>query len=242
MEKFEQKLTLSYFDVDALNQIKLSVLIGLLLKASSDQLDQMGVGTNDLGKDNLGWVVTQYHMEISRLPRLNEEITIGTQPTGYNRFFCYRDFWVKGENDELLISVSSIWIVMDLLKREIHENTPEFGAQMSAPLLKRGPRLPRIKLPEFANDGVEYRVRYYDIDSNKHVNNSHYFEWMIDVLPEELVLNSKIKQIDIKFDQEIRYGDAPKSFVELEEDTEIKSYHLVQNGTDKAAEAVFTWK
>ncbi|WP_054745516.1 acyl-ACP thioesterase domain-containing protein [Amylolactobacillus amylophilus] len=92
MEKFEQTAKLSYFDVDALNQIKLSVLIDLLLKVSSYQLDTMGVGTNNLARENLGWVVTQYHMEIKRLPQLDEEIILGTQPTGYNRFFLLQRF------------------------------------------------------------------------------------------------------------------------------------------------------
>lgn len=242
MEKFEQTAKLSYFDVDALNQIKLSVLIDLLLKVSSYQLDTMGVGTNNLARENLGWVVTQYHMEIKRLPQLDEEIILGTQPTGYNRFFCYRDFWVKTQEGESLITVSSTWIVLDLLKREIHENTSEFGAKMAVPEVKRGPRLPRIRLPKFDDSGVEYRVRYYDIDANRHVNNSHYFEWMIDVLPQDLVLHAQIKCIDIKFDQEIRYGDSPRSLVKVEEQEELKSYHLIQNGTGKASEAIFTWK
>ena len=29
---------------------------------------------------------------------------------------------------------------------------------------------------------LPYRVRFYDIDSNQHVNNAMYFNWIIDVL------------------------------------------------------------
>ncbi len=244
MKNYTQNYRVKYFDVDARNEIKVSNLMDLLLDLSNRQMEESQLGTEELFKRNLGWVVTQYHFEVKRLPKANENVSLETTESGYNKYFCYRDFWVKDDAGEAMIYVHSLWIIMDLTSRKMVRLDEGLGEMMAVPLLSKVPRFPRVKAPKFDHEGVPYRIRFYDIDSNNHVNNSHYFEWMIDQLPLDVVQGQNIRQIDIKFENELVYGDSPESYMQLEELPEenlIKTYHLIANNNKKAAEAVFTW-
>ena len=57
------------------------------------QLIELGVSDKDvLERYNLVWIITDYEIEVVRLPRFAEEITIETEALSYNRLFCYRRF------------------------------------------------------------------------------------------------------------------------------------------------------
>ncbi len=48
---------------------------------------------------------------------------------------------------------------------------------------------------------LPYRVRFYDIDSNQHVNNAMYFNWLMDVLGYEFLTKHEVTQVTIRFDR-----------------------------------------
>lgn len=241
MTKYAKDYQVKYFDVDAQNKLKLSNLMDLLLETSNEQTVQLGVSAADLLEQNLGWVVTQYHIEINALPKLNQKITLQTKATGYNRFFCYRDFWVLDEQGQELIYVRSIWITLNLTTRKLEPLSSDISQKIGAPEVKKVQKFPRIKFTDLTTPSQPYRVRYYDLDGNHHVNNSHYFEWMIDTIPVDFLTTHQLQQIDIKFENEVLYGDQPKSSVEIQADESI-SFHQIINNKNKAAEAIFTWQ
>ena len=74
-----------------------------------------------------------------------------------------------------LVTVSSNWVIMDLRTRKIVDVIPELVERVGAGSViakSSGSRgLKRSPTP----DGQEaFHVRYFDIDSNGHVNNAHY--------------------------------------------------------------------
>ena len=95
MEKiFKEEHQVSYGDCDETGKIQLPHLIEHFMQVSNDQLTSGGAGIHDLLKQNLGWVVVEYHLDIDRLPEAGEKITVTTNGSGYNRFFEYRDFGI----------------------------------------------------------------------------------------------------------------------------------------------------
>ncbi|WP_252902544.1 acyl-ACP thioesterase domain-containing protein [Paucilactobacillus hokkaidonensis] len=98
-------------------------------------------------------------------------------------------------------------------------------------------RIQRIANPDAieadeAVDSNQYRVRYYDIDSNHHVNNSHYFDWMLDVLGADFLKTHTLKKMNIKYAREIRYGQMVDSFATVpqtdSQDTELMTKHEIK--------------
>lgn len=46
------------------------------MQVSNDQLTAGGAGIHDLLKQNLGWVVVEYHLDIDRLPEAGEKLLL----------------------------------------------------------------------------------------------------------------------------------------------------------------------
>ena len=75
------------FDMSDINgHIKLPDIILLSLQVSGSQSAQLGVSDKDiLERYNLVWIITEYDIDVIRLPRFAEEITIETEALSFNR-------------------------------------------------------------------------------------------------------------------------------------------------------------
>jgi medium-chain acyl-[acyl-carrier-protein] hydrolase len=52
-----------------------------------------------------------------------------------------------------------------------------------------------------------HRIKYSDIDFNRHTNSMKYLEWMIDLFPMDVYLNQQVKRMDINYLNEALFGD-----------------------------------
>ena len=242
--KYSEKHIVNYYECDENKNLKLPAMIDLMMSVSEHQLDSGNGSTNALTKRGLGWVVTQYHIEVARLPRPNEEIIIITEPFGYNRFLEYRNYAFTDQSGNELITVKSEWVLFDLKTRKLVSTDKEMMAEIGVPLLKKLPRFPRLRVQDEYQNERQYRVRYDDLDTNHHMTNGHYFNWFIDTLDRDFLKNHIVKTIDIKFNLEVRYGEEPYSRVSvIKDETGIKSYHTIAD-EDKNDKAVceLTWR
>ena len=64
-------------------------------------------------------------------------------------------------------------------------------------------KLPRLKNFEDYDYEETFKVRYSDIDSNGHVNNTKYIEWSIETLPKNIVDNYMLEEIKVIFEKNV---------------------------------------
>ncbi|KRL63097.1 acyl-[acyl-carrier-protein] thioesterase [Lactobacillus psittaci] len=236
--EYQEKYQIQYADCDETGTIKLQNLVDAFMHVSNRQLEHTKASSKAMNSANLGWVVTQYQMDIQRLPQVGEVVTLVTKPTGYNRFFEYRDFYLRFNGQEL-VKIQSQWVILDLEKRKIVPPDSELMASFESPLLAHNPRLPRIKVRDSYDKKRSYHVRYDDLDLNHHMTNSHYFSWMLDMLEREYLNQHELTKVDIKFSHEVLYGQDVRSECELDGDT---SYHLISQNGQSSAIAEFGWR
>ena len=161
------------FDMADMNgHIKLPDVVLLSLQVSGMQSIELGVSDKAILENyNLVWIITDYDIEVVRLPRFAEEITIETEALSYNRLFCYRRFTIYDEAGQELIHMMATFVFMDRDSRKVHAVEPEIVAPYQSDFNKkliRGPKYESLEEP-FSKD---YHVRFYDLDMNGHVNNS----------------------------------------------------------------------
>ena len=164
MEKiFKEEHQVTYGDCDETGRIQLPKLIEHFMQVSNDQLTQGGAGIKDLLKQNLGWVVVEYHLDVERLPKAGEKITVTTNGSGYNRFFEYRDFGIIDSTNKKIVDAKSQWVILDLENRKITEADSQMMEKFGNPYLKHMPRFKRLrplKEKEYESNKT-YAVRYY---------------------------------------------------------------------------------
>ena len=81
MEKYYRKqITVGDTQVNAFDRLKNSQLLAILQEAAGEHGALLGVDKDSLLKKKLFWALIRYHIEITRLPRSGEIITVETWP------------------------------------------------------------------------------------------------------------------------------------------------------------------
>ena len=236
---YQMKMKIPFDMADMNGHIKLPDVILLSLQVSGMQSIELGVSDKTiLEEHNLVWIITDYDIEVVRLPRFAEEITIETEALSYNRLFCYRRFTIYDEEGRELIHMIATFVLMDRDSRKVHAVEPEIVAPYQSDFDKkliRGPKYESLDEP-FSKD---YHVRFYDLDMNGHVNNSKYLDWIFEVMGADFLTQYIPKKINLKYVKEVRPGGVITSAVER---TGLESKHEITSDGATNAQAIITWQ
>ena len=236
---YQMKMKIPFDMADMNGHIKLPDVILLSLQVSGMQSIELGVSDKAILEDyNLVWIITEYDIEVVRLPRFAEEITIETEALSYNRLFCYRRFTIYDETGQELIHMMATFVLMDRDSRKVHAVEPEIVAPYQSDFDKkliRGPKYESLNEPI----SKDYHVRFYDLDMNGHVNNSKYLDWIFEVMGADFLTQYIPKKINLKYVKEVRPGGVITSSVER---TGLESKHEITSNGATNAQAIITWQ
>ena len=236
---YQMKMKIPFDMADMNGHIKLPDVILLSLQVSGMQSIELGVSDKTILEDyNLVWIITDYDIEVVRLPRFAEEITIETEALSYNRLFCYRRFTIYDEAGQELIHMMATFVLMDRDSRKVHAVESEIVAPYQSDFDKkliRGPKYDSLNEPIIK----DYHVRFYDLDMNGHVNNSKYLDWIFEVMGADFLTHYIPKKINLKYVKEVRPGGVITSAVER---TGLESKHEITSDGATNAQAIITWQ
>ena len=174
--------------------------------------DSLHFGDDELSSRNCAWVLARQTVRFERPVRHKAPVKIVTWHKGAQGLFFLRDYLLLDADGLPSVRSTSSWVVMDITGRrlvrfdslsEIVDATPQSTDHaIEEPAAKIV--LPRDAALELIGS---HRVQYSDVDYNQHANNVKYTSWVLDSLPEELVYNSKLKELTINFNREVRPGE-----------------------------------
>ncbi|GAO99201.1 acyl-[acyl-carrier-protein] thioesterase [Fructobacillus ficulneus] len=229
-----------YYQVDLTRKLSLPMVLNLAILCSRLQGEHLKIGYRETDRRGLGWVILQYDLKINRRPSLGETITIETKAGEWSSFFAMRGFLIKDEAGEVIIDIDSLWALIDLETRRMQKLPEDLVVPYGGDEVRRLSKM--VKIDKIKDDEVEmtrpYQVRFLDIDGNRHVNNSKYLEWMLDVLPLDFVKDHEATAVTIRYENEVHYGHRVESQAILADNV---SRHRVQKEDGIAAEAMITW-
>lgn len=203
---FSEHHKLNYSQTYPNRQLKYPELTNLLQNAAANHADFAKLGFDELQANHQAWVMSRFRIEIDEIPRLNDEIQIDTWcevlrgPKSIRNFALHR-------NGQKLVGATSLWAVFNTERRR-----PEALA-IDSSMIERFPDLhatslqnAKIETEGFDFERVKsYEVQISDLDVVNHVNNIKYFEWCLNTLELDFVLNRKFKVIEMNFLKELPY-------------------------------------
>jgi medium-chain acyl-[acyl-carrier-protein] hydrolase len=240
-KQYEEQHLVTHYEGDQTGTMKIPMIINAMLLTSDNQSQSLGVGNEVVDKTGLGWVITQYVMKLKRLPRVGEQITVGTMAVNNNDYFCQRDFWIKDQAGEVIVENTSIFVLMDRTTRRMHKLLPEIIEPYGAEKIKRIVRLPKLTGVEGESMEQDYAVQYFDIDPNRHVNNAKYFEWIFNTVDADILNNYYPTMINIRYHVEIQPNQLAHSTVDFDREN-LKSDHKIFANETLCCEANVEWK
>jgi acyl-ACP thioesterase len=197
------------YDVSLNGQTKFYTLCNILLDSAAVHANKFQFGYRDMQKENVYWVLSRFHIIMHEYPSMDERIRVETWPKGLNKLFFMRDFRILSEDGRLLTTATTAWLVLDgntgrPKKMERNNSLHSFHVDDFHAIEPVPGKLPEIKLPDRQMPAV---ARYSDLDINKHVNAVKYIEWVQDCYPQELYEKQNVKEFQINYRAETRFGE-----------------------------------
>ena len=207
MDVREDKFTVRTYECQADGSIRMNSLMQYLQEIAAVHAEQLGFGYGRLNEISSYWVLSNIRIEITRLPKWNDEVTVQTWPSGYTRLIATREFICKDGYGCELFSACSEWLILD---KQSNRAKNIFHLDLGLP--QTGPKaLPgELKRLELRNDYREVervRVPYSSIDLNGHVNNTEYVRWGIDALRRKFEFGGIIRSLQATYLSEVFEGD-----------------------------------
>ncbi|MDO5689062.1 MAG: thioesterase [Tissierellia bacterium] len=153
------------------------------------------------------WILMSWVIDIMRMPRLDEKISIRTYVAGYKKFFIYRGFEVTGPNGEQLVHAMTVWTLMDPVARALIRIPKELFPDIDKPEKVHVPLRDFELRPDALLIRDHFLARRSDIDFNEHVNNAVYWRWVYDLVPYDQYKGLSIRRLDAEYKKEILLGD-----------------------------------
>lgn len=204
-----ERYEIEYQNADYYGEYKYADLLSKLSNLATKNAMEIGLWKESFN-GKYGWVLVKQTVKLKRPLLVGEELIVFTRAKGERKIQYFRTYDLK-INDEVVGGIYSIWTLIDIEKRRIVRpqkvgiTIPECE-EYSSFVEKYEPLL------DIETQKVQTReVMYSDIDLNKHMNNARYLEWVMDLLPQNVLEKYFIGEMTMHYQKEI----APESIVDL---------------------------
>lgn len=232
---FEKEYQILYRDIDKNFNCRVTSIMDCLTDVGLNHEDSLGIDISLDNPDKVVFVFFEYNLKVKRYPVYKEKIKVITHVDTIQKFYASRSFEMFGEKGDLIGEAKSLAVGIDVEKRKIAK-IPDAYYDKHGVSKDIKVRPEKLKFEKLQNVTVEkdIDIRFSDFDSNAHINNAKYFEWSLDVIPDEIINDYLVSEVKIKFVKEIVGEDKPKVEIEIiNEENRIKMLHKISNNKNE---------
>ena len=190
---------------DRFGRCKPANLLRFAQDAAESHCLLLGTDWDTMAAKGLFWAVIRQKMEVQRLPKAGETVTVKTWPLPTTRVAYPRATAGYDQDGNELFKVMSLWVIMDRDSRAmvlpgksgVTVEGTTLGTELRAPAGLNFKDLSRL----------EYRtVGFTELDKNGHMNNTRYLDWILDLLPSEYHAVHPMKSVTVCYLSEALEG------------------------------------
>lgn len=186
--------------------LKYTDLCNLLQLTAGSHADKGGISYSDLQLKQQAWVLSRMRVEISKLPKWRDVVTVKTWIKSLENSRSVRCLEMH-LNGEKIVGCETFWAVINTETRRPdalatpHDHFEKYDISATEKPTEK------ISIPKESTVCMSYEVTLSDIDIVNHVNNVKYLEWCLDAEDPEKLLQRKIATLDINFMRELNLKD-----------------------------------
>lgn len=238
---YKESYFLSAGETNAEQELSLPILTSKIIDIATAHANSLGIGNPSMKDMNAGWVLSRLTIEMKKFPKVNDTYTISTWIESLNRHFSERAFRISSEDGDTYGYVRSIWMVMHTID---HTNVGLSHISLPQELIsgEKPPILPQARHQTIVEDktdnelpkGViratepvfEYRFKYCDLDSYRHVNTIRYVTLLLNRFSLQQHDEAFVKRLELSFLHEAKYGMDTQLLRSDSEDGMLSSFLL----------------
>lgn len=220
----ERKYHLRTSDFDMRSRILPSSVLDLFQDVAGEHAKALGVGYYDLLPEHKCWMILRLRYEVIEQPKMFSSVIVKTWPVESKRIEFDRDYVISDTEGNVLIKGTSAWAIIDVSDRQKPAlvMAKDFDLGLDEYIADRAleGRFERLA-PKFEADGEPFVTKsgYTDIDTNGHVNNIKYANFILNAL--DLPSEKEIAAFRIDFLREILSGNEINIYSKADGDTVI---------------------
>lgn len=236
---YRQKFPVTGNCTDRYGRLRASQLLYYVQEAAGQHFSRISMNYEELAAKGMFWAIIRQKVQITRLPRENEVITLETWPMPATRVAYPRSVIAYDEKGEELFRSISIWVLMDLNTRAM---ILPGKSGLSVPGTLRGLELsvPGSLAPKALENHRSRPVCFTDLDRNGHMNNTRYLDWVDDLLPSAFHEGNSPREITVCYLSEAREGQQLELHWDFPEDRCLQVDAHRKTGENGALERVFS--
>lgn len=176
---YEYPIRIGYSQCDVNRELTITSLIDIFQDSSTFHSEDLNVGIDFLSEKSLTWVINYWEIEIEKVPKVCDRVTVGTCPYDFKGYMGYRNFYLKDENGNYIVKANTLWTLINMEKM-LPEKPPVevVNAYEIAEKLDMTYSSRKVAIPEGDNVCIEnctpIKIEQHHLDSNHHVNNGQY--------------------------------------------------------------------
>ncbi len=242
---FDKQFELRYFEMNKFGEASSTTILTLLEETAADHCYSINHGLYELEAQNIGWVLLSGVMEMDLYPKYKEKIIIRTWLSSYSTIKGIRENLIYNEQGNIIGRAKGLWVFFDINRRrpiqifdDIKDNWGSFHEECINHDISK-----KIEAIDSGKYASEFRINRFDVDTNLHVNNIRYLQWMIESIPKDITDNYDLSYIDGRFIAEAHYGDIILSYSEIDVNGHSFSHTIkTQSNNKDCATAKTKWK
>lgn len=210
MNFFEQTFETPAYLCDRHDRLHPWAAVRLCQEVSESHSKATGIGYEELIRQNRIWILSRAYYIIYRRPEAFEKVMLSTWSRGSDGLFAFRDYRMKSEAGETLLTGTTYWPLIEFTTRRpirlkeimaYYECRQEEATDHSV--------LERLRLPDMSEpDGRFEQIALHSlIDHAQHVNNAEYVRLVFDSLMQTGFDLDKPFSLEINYQHETQPND-----------------------------------
>lgn len=169
-----------YCEVDQNFRLHLGALVRLLHEATVEHSNRLGNSMQAQQDASYAWAVRKFGLQLKDRPYYSDHIRVSTWIPQVNQITLHREFEITVD-ERPVAAATSQWVSLDLRRRKISRN--HFPLDQGRLIDRKTGVYHKLKHwvkpsdipPEFS---IHVHLRSTDFDTNGHVNNAAYFDYL----------------------------------------------------------------
>jgi acyl-ACP thioesterase len=186
--------------------LKYTDLCNILQLTAGLHAELGGISFTDMQVHHQAWVLSRIRVEIKRLPKWKDTVTVKTWINSLENSRSIRCLEVY-IGDEKIIGCETFWAVFNTKTRRPeslalpHEHFEKYP--------NRATILPfsKIDFQQEMRQNATHTVKFSDLDIVNHANSVKYLEWCLDSVDLNIILNQKIDSFEMNYLKEVSLND-----------------------------------
>lgn len=215
MKIYSLEHNIFYNETNALGKLSLESVFSFMQEAALRHASEQEFGQEYCAQENCFWVLSRINVQMNGIPAHRDTVNIQTWTNGISGPFALRDYIITDAQGNDCVRATSCWMLLDrstfrpIRLKTLMEKFPRTEGKTALP----GPAR-KIGFPysgETGNSGAGETAnkpvltektispRYSEIDEYRHVNNTRYVRWCVDMIPENWLHKHNIRNYSINY-------------------------------------------